>query len=253
MNYYLLAACVLFLYMTGWYVISLILKRNDIADIAWGVGFVILAWLSLFIAGYSERGILVTILVTIWGSRLAWHIYLRNKGKPEDYRYQIWRKEWKHFYLQSYFQIYLMQGFFLFLIALPFLFINHSDLRGILLFDSVGLLVWGIGFYFESVGDNQLKRFISNPKNKGKLIDIGLWRYSRHPNYFGEVTQWWGIYIIALSVPFGYVTIVGPLTITFLILFVSGIPLLEKKYSGRPDFEEYKKRTSIFFPLPQKK
>ena len=116
----------------------------------------------------------------------------------------------------------------------------------------IGFIVWLIGFYFESVGDKQLANFIHNPENKGKLMTEGLWKYSRHPNYFGEVTQWWGIWIIALSVPYGWVAIIGPITITILILFVSGVPLLEKKYKGRSDFEAYKKRTSIFIPLPPK-
>jgi steroid 5-alpha reductase family enzyme len=130
------------------------------------------------------------------------------------------------------------------------MFINHSVSNAFGIIEIAGFLVWGFGFYFESTGDRQLKEFISNPENKGKIMNKGLWQYSRHPNYFGEVTQWWGIFIIALSIPGSSFTIIGPLTITILILFVSGIPLLEKKYAGRPDFEEYKKRTSVFVPLP---
>jgi steroid 5-alpha reductase family enzyme len=112
--------------------------------------------------------------------------------------------------------------------------------------------VWVIGFFFESVGDAQLSRFIKDPANKGKLMQSGLWKYTRHPNYFGEVTQWWGLWIIALSVSYGWLGIIGPLTITTLILKVSGIPLLEKSMEGNPEFQEYKKRTSVFFPLPPK-
>jgi steroid 5-alpha reductase family enzyme len=253
MNYYFTLAIILFGYMTSWFCISLIRKRNDIADIAWGLGFVLLAWVSFFLSlMYSQRGLLVTILVSIWGLRLTWHIYLRNKGKPEDYRYLAWRKEWgKWFIIRSYLQVYLLQGFFLFLIIQPVLLINKSiAVIGIL--DFFGILVWLVGFYFESVGDRELKQFKSNPLNKGKIMDQGLWRYTRHPNYFGEVVQWWGIWILTLTNPNGYSTIIGPLTITILILFVSGIPMLEKKYVGRPDFEVYKKKTSVFFPLPQK-
>ena len=250
MNYYLFLAQILFGYMTFWFIISLIKKRNDVADIAWGLGFVLIAWLSFFLSGYSLRGLFVNSLVTIWGIRLAWHIYNRNKNKPEDSRYLEWRKTWKNFYIRSYIQVFLLQGIFLFLISLPVMFINNSVLGNFGILEIVGLLVWGLGFYFESTGDSQLKQFISNPENKGKLMDQGLWRYSRHPNYFGEVTQWWGIFIIALSIPGSFFTIIGPLTITFLILFVSGIPLLEKKYVGRPDWEEYIKKTSIFIPLP---
>jgi steroid 5-alpha reductase family enzyme len=240
--------------MNFWFLVSLIKKRNDVADIAWGLGFIILAWVSLFFSGVPTiRGFLVTMLVSIWGIRLALHIYRRNRGKPEDYRYLAWRKEWgEWFFIRSYLQVYILQGLFLFFIIQPVLFINKSiETIGVL--DVFGVLVWLIGFYFESTGDRQLKQFISNPTNKGKIMNQGLWRYTRHPNYFGEVTQWWGMFLIALSIPNGIFTIIGPLTITFLILFVSGVPLLERKYAGRPDFEEYKKRTSVFFPMPPKR
>lgn len=243
----------MFLHMTSWFIISLILKRNDVADIAWGLGFINISWTGLFLNGFSQRGLIAAILVTIWGVRLAWHIYLRNKGKPEDYRYQAWRKEWKYFYLRSFLQVYILQGLFMYLIALPVIFINQNSFPGINLLDIVGIVIWILGFYFESTGDSQLKEFISNPANKGKIMDQGLWKYSRHPNYFGEVTQWWGIFVMALSIPFGYFTIIGPLTITSLILFVSGVPLLEKKREGQPLWEEYKRKTSVFIPLPPKK
>lgn len=252
MNYYVLALTLLG-YMTFWFVISVVKKRNDVADIAWGLGFVFLVWLSFLISGFSFKALLVNGLVTIWGLRLAWHIYKRNLQKHEDYRYAAWRKEWgKWFFPRSYFQVYLLQGFFLFLIIQPVFYIHHQVTGDPGIFDLIGLLVWIIGFYFESTGDSQLKTFISNPANKGKLMETGLWRYSRHPNYFGEVLGWWGIFIIALSLPGSFFTIIGPLTITILILFVSGVPLLEKKYAGRLDFEAYKKRTSVFIPLPPK-
>ncbi len=141
----------------------------------------------------------------------------------------------------------------LFLISLPILLVNKSVGVPIGIMGLLGIIVWTIGFYFESVGDAQLKMFVSNPENKGKVMQTGLWRLSRHPNYFGEVTQWWGIWLITLTGITWWVGILGPLTITTLILFVSGVPLLEKKYAGRPEFEDYKKRTSVFFPLPPRK
>ena len=239
--------------MSFWFVVSVAKKRNDVADIAWGLGFVLMAWLSFFISGFSLKALIVDTLVTIWGLRLAWHIYNRNKNKPEDQRYLVWRKTWKNFYLRSYLQIFLLQGLLLFLICLPVIFINLAASNDFGYLEIFGLIIWGLGFYFESTGDRQLKEFISDPKNKGKIMDKGLWQYSRHPNYFGEVTQWWGIFLIALSIPGSLFTIIGPMTITSLILFVSGVPLLEKKYRGRPDFEEYKKRTSVFIPMPPKK
>jgi len=251
MNYYLTLALLLFLYMSLWFVVSLMKKRNDVADVAWGLGFMFLAWAPFFLSGYpGSRGLLVNTLVSIWGLRLAWHIHLCNTRKTEDYRYLAWRKEWgKWFYARSYLQVYLLQGFLLFLIVLPVLAINQNPGASLGWFDFLGLAVWFFGFSFEAVGDAQLGQFIKNPANKGKLMQSGLWAYTRHPNYFGEVTLWWGIYIISLGNSPSFYTIVGPLTITVLILFVSGIPLLEKKYAGRPDFEIYKKRTSVFFPL----
>lgn len=254
MNYYLVIASLLFVYMSLWFVVSLIKKRNDVADVAWGLGFVLVATTSFFLSGDSGlRGLLVIALVGIWGLRLAWHIHLRNRGKAEDYRYLAWRKEWgKWFYLRSYAQVYLLQGVLLFLIVFPVLLINKSTATALGILDMFGVVVWLIGFYFEAVGDAQLARFIKNPDNKGKLMQSGLWAYTRHPNYFGEVTQWWGIWLIALSVSGGWLGIIGPITITILILKVSGIPMLEKKMEQNPDFAEYKRRVSVFIPLPRK-
>lgn len=255
MNYYLTLALLLFAYMTLWFVVSLIKKRNDVADVAWGLGFVLMTWSSYFLSGDSGvRGILVGLLVTIWGFRLAWHIYTRNRGKAEDYRYLAWRKAWgKWFFPRSYVQVYLLQGMLLFIIALPVLLINKSSGTSLSLLDFLGVAVWLLGFYFEVVGDAQLARFIANSANKGKLMQSGLWSYTRHPNYFGEVAQWWGLWLIALSVSGGWFGIIGPITITFLILKVSGIPMLEKKMAENQEFAEYKRRVSIFIPMLPKK
>ena len=251
MSFFLTLALVLFVYIDFWFVLSLVHKRNDVADVAWGLGFVILTWYGLLMSGmYESRQILVTVLVTLWGVRLAWHIHTRNSKKGEDSRYQAWREEWgKWFIIRSYFQVYILQGIFLFLIVLPVLYVQHFDGPVLGVLDLVGVLVWGLGFYFEVVGDRQLRDFIKDKNNHGKILTTGLWRYTRHPNYFGEVTQWWGIWLLALSVPGSFWTLIGPMTITYLIIFVSGIPMLEKRYAGNVDFEEYKKTTSVFFPF----
>ncbi len=250
MNYFFTLLGLLFVYYCLWFVVSLILKRNDIADIAWGLGFIFLAWSAyLFSDSRGTLSLAFNLLITVWGLRLASHIYLRNKGKPEDYRYAKWRADWgKTFFVRSFFQVYILQGVLMFLIALAAILINAYGATSLSTLSFIGLLVWLFGFVFESVSDNQLAKFIKNPNNKGKLMTSGLWKYSRHPNYFGEVTQWWGIFLGAIALPFGPLTIVSPLTITCLILFVSGVPLLEKKYAGQPDFEEYKKHTSVFIP-----
>ncbi len=254
MNYFLLLAGTLFLYMTAFFLVSLIKKRNDVADVAWGIGFVMLAWVSFFLSPETElRHIIICALVSVWGIRLAGHVYTRNKGKEEDYRYLKWREKWgRWFYLRSYFQVYILQGALLYIIVLPVLFINKEAGGSFEILDFIGVFVWCIGFFFESVGDAQLAKFLENPKNKGKLMTQGLWRYTRHPNYFGEALLWWGVWIISFSVTESIWLLVSPIVITFLVLKVSGIPMLEKKMAEHPDFDDYKKRTSVFVPLPPK-
>ncbi len=248
--------------MTAWFFVSVYTKRNDVADIAWGIGFVFVVIASamynsstLHIFEISSRVTIVLILVAVWGTRLSFHIYKRNKNKPEDKRYANWRSTWKYFYTRSFFQVFMLQGFLLLLIIVPVLIINSYSFyqSGITMLDVLGIIIWIKGFVFESVGDAQLKKFIKDPSNKGKIMNQGLWKFTRHPNYYGEVMQWWGIFVIALSVPYGYFGIIGPLTISFLILKVSGIPMLEKGFAGRPDFEEYKRKTSAFIPWFPKK
>lgn len=250
MNYYATLALVLWVYMNLWFVISLVKKRNDVADVAWGLGFVLLAWASLFLSGVrGTRSLLVSFLVCVWGVRLAWHIHSRHRGKPEDYRYLAWRREWgKWFYPRSYFQVYILQGVLLFIVALPVLMINQSPVGTLGALGVIGVCLWLVGFIFESVGDAELASFAKNPLNRGKIIQTGLWKYSRHPNYFGEIVQWWSIGLLALEVPGGWLGMLGPITITFLILKVSGIPMLEKKMADNPAFVVYQKRTSMLLP-----
>lgn len=246
------SAISVFVFVTIGFGISILRKRNDIADILWGAGFILIAFVTFITDGnFYERQMLVTSLVFLWGLRLCLHIYLRNKSRPEDKRYQEMQKKWKgNFYLQSFLHVFMLQGFLMLIISLPVIFINATSDSGLTILDTIGFGIWIIGFFFETVADYQLRRFMSWPANKGHVLHTGLWKYSRHPNYFGEVTQWWGIFL--LSLPNGFFTIIGPLLITFLITKVSGIPLLEKKYAGNKEFEAYKDRTSIFFPMPPK-
>lgn len=252
MHIFMICAAALLAYMAGWFIASLVLGRNDIADVAWGPGFIVAAAVSLAAAGvYSPRGLLLCGLVLLWGARLALHIHYRDRGRGEDPRYKKWREEWGRWFLpRSFLQVFMLQGALLLLVAVPVIFVNAAPASPLGALDALGTLVWLTGFAFEALGDLQLLRFRRDPANKGRLMTEGLWRYTRHPNYFGEVTLWWGIWLIALAVPGGWATIIGPLTITFLILKVSGIPMLESRYYGRPDFETYRRRTSAFFPLP---
>jgi steroid 5-alpha reductase family enzyme len=236
--------------MTMVFVLALIRRDNSIVDIFWGIGFVLITLYSLIQNPEIEmRKIIVTLLVMIWGIRLSVHIYLRNHGRGEDFRYRQWRETWNYFVLRSYFQIFILQGFLMVVIASPVYYINyHSDeLLGFT--DTLGLILFGIGFLTETIADYQLVAFKKDAHNQGKIITTGLWKYSRHPNYFGEALLWWGIGLYAVAVSGGWVTLVGPLTITLLLRFVSGVPMLEKKYAGRADWEAYKKVTAPFVPF----
>jgi len=252
MKIYLICLGAILFYETLWFLFAWARGRNDVADIAWGFGFIVVVGVSLTLGDTNApRGLLVSTLVLLWGARLALHIHARNAKRGEDPRYRQWRESWgRWFVLRSFFQIYILQGTFLVIVAIPIIFVNSSQESSWTILDGVGLSVWLFGFLFEAIGDWQLLRFMRSPANKGKLMTTGLWRYTRHPNYFGEVTLWWGVWLIVCSIPNGWLTLFGPLTITFLILKVSGIPMLEERYAGRADFEAYKKRTSVFLPLP---
>ena len=245
----------IWIYMSCWFVVSVIIERNDTADIAWGFGFIVAA-LTALVTNHNHKAIAIiaVILVAIWGLRLGIHIGLRNLKKPEDQRYKIWRDTWgKWFYLRSYIQIFMLQGFLMFLVVFPVLVIENYADKNFSPLLIIGALIWVFGFVFESIGDKQLKKFLIDPKNKGQIMMSGLWKYTRHPNYFGEITQWWGLAVIALSCRHGWIGLLGPITITFLILKVSGVPLLEEYYDNNPAYQEYKLKTSVLVPLPQKK
>jgi len=245
-----LAVLVVFLYMCVFFVASLILRDNGIADVAWGGGFILVA-LATFLqyVHVHPRQLLVLLLVCAWGVRLAAYIRARNRGQGEDFRYRKWREEWgDNFVLRSFLQVYMLQGAALVLVAAPIWVVNHDPGGHLGWLDLVGALVWTVGFAFEGLGDWQLLRFMRDPASEGRIMQTGLWKYTRHPNYFGEATLWWGVFLIALGAPHGWVAIVSPLTIDFLLLKVSGIPMLEKRWEGNPDFEDYKRRTNALVP-----
>ncbi len=240
------------------WMLSLILKDAGIADIFWGLGFVLVAWVTFFLAhGYLLRKALITVLVSLWGLRLALYIGLRKRGKGEDPRYQKWRsRHGNSFWWVSLFTVFGLQGMLLWVISLV---VQAGQIAaapvGLGLLDGAGLLIWVIGFVFETVGDLQLARFKADPGNRDKVMDRGLWAYTRHPNYFGESLMWWGIFLITLSTPKSLWTVISPVTITFLLLRVSGVTLLEKTITEkRPGYRAYKENTNAFLPwFPRKK
>jgi steroid 5-alpha reductase family enzyme len=230
-------------------------KNNSVVDYGWGFGFVAIAWLLVLRAeGVSRQQWVMTGLVTLWGLRLTYHILKRNWGKPEDFRYAQWRKDWGKWVIpRAILQVYLLQTFSMWLVAFSLLSLPQRASENWGWLASAGLAVWIIGFVFEALGDAQLRRFKGNSENKGKLMTSGLWAYSRHPNYFGESVQWWGLFLIALNGGGAWWGLVSPVTITILVRFVSGVPLLERKYKDRSDFQAYAARTPIFFPWFPKK
>lgn len=250
-----LVVLVVYWYALVLFFISLVRRDNSIADIAWGPG---IAFISLATLWWHEpRGLLPvvgTILVMTWGLRLAVHVWLRNWGRGEDWRYAKLRMAWGSWFIpRSFVQVFLLQGFLLGVVALPVLWINtFGGSMSVLAWIGVG--VWAMGFAWESIADIQLTRFLKNPTSAGRILKSGLWKYSRHPNYFGEIAQWWGLWLMACGVAGGWATVLGPLLITHLIINVSGIPLLEEKHMKNQTYRTYAKQTNALIPwFPRKK
>lgn len=244
----IIAALTLFICLIVLFSVAWIISDNSIIDIFWGLGFIIVCGTALALTDITSRKILVVLLVAIWGLRLSTHILIRNKGKGEDFRYLAWRNEWKNFRIRSFFQIFMLQGAILLAVASPLLLIIDSPSESIGFFTVFGTLVFLGGFLLEAVSDWQLMKFRANPDNKGTLIETGCWKYSRHPNYLGEAILWWGFWICAIPEINGVFTIISPVIITLLLRYVSGVPMLERKYAGRPDWEAYCRRVPVFLP-----
>ena len=247
------AGAIAALMLAAW-LVSLALRDASIVDIVWGLGFVVVAWVSFAVADGSDarRGLVVT-LVTLWGLRLAIHLARRNIGKGEDYRYQAMRRRHgSRFPLVSLYLVFGLQGLLMWIVSLPVQAAQVPDSpSGLVALDFAGIALWCVGMFFETVGDLQLARFKSDPANGGKVMDRGLWRYSRHPNYFGDFCVWWGLYLIALATGDAWWSVAGPLVMSVLLLRVSGVTLLERHLKrARPGYEDYARRTSEFFPMP---
>ena len=238
------------------WLLSLVLRDSGIVDIAWGLLFVGISWLGLAIGdGSMSRRVLVAVLVSVWGIRLAARIGRRNIGRPEDYRYAAWREQaGRAWWWRSLLKVFLLQGVVAWVVSLPLLVVAAGETPARLTaLDALGLIVCGVGLFFESVGDAQLDRFKADPANRGTLIETGLWRYTRHPNYFGDACFWWGIGVVALLVPWGVVAAIGPAVMTFVLTRLSGVAMLERAMSTRPGWDAYAQRTSSFIPRPPRR
>lgn len=249
---WVLALAAIFAAMTSLWLLSLALRNASIVDIAWGLGFAGVALLAAIAGdGYGGRRVFVAVLTCAWGVRLGSYIFLRNRGKGEDPRYQAMRQTaGEGFWWFSFFQVFVLQGALMWLISLPLIASATAQQPDHLAAtDVIGLLVFMVGLSFEAIGDWQLARFKQDSAHRGQVMDQGLWRYTRHPNYFGDATAWWGLFIIAAGTTNGYWTVVSPLLMTFLLVRVSGVALLERSQTRtKPAYADYVARTSPFLP-----
>jgi len=240
------------IFIIGIWIISVVKKDASIVDRFWGLLFVFLSSGFWIVSDQNHwRPTLLLILVVIWGVRLSTHIHLRNRGHAEDVRYRRMRdKHGSSFWWYSLFSVFFLQGLLALIISSPLIVVQMLPTSMSFLWsDAVGLSFWIIGFIFEAGGDWQLKRFKADPENKGQLLKTGLWSLTRHPNYFGDACLWWGFFFFAIGSAVGWLTIIGPITMTLFLRYVSGVSLLEKDLKkSKPGYEEYIKNTPAFFP-----
>lgn len=250
----LASAGVIAVLMGGTWALSLALRDASIADIAWGLAFVAIAWLGVAIGdGPIERAVLVAVLVTVWGVRLSGYMLWRKRGEGEDFRYQAMRaRHGARFGLVSLFSVFAFQGLGIWAVSLPIQAAADLDgPSGLTALDLAGIALWCVGMAFEVGADLQLSRFRADPANRGKVLDRGLWRYTRHPNYFGDLCVWWAIFLVALSADGAWWSIAGPLTMTAIFARFFGVPMMEEHLrEAKPAYADYVRRTSAFFPRP---
>jgi len=237
--------------------VSVRIRDVSIVDIAWGADGALISLVTFLLSdGAFPRRLLLTGMVAIWGVRLALHIGLRKRGKGEDFRYAAMREEHGDaFPGRSFFTVFLFQAVLIWAITIPVQVAQRSEVpAGLTPLDFLGLGLWLLGYVFEMTADRQLHRFLADPMNRGRVLDQGLWRYSRHPNYFGESLMWWGVFLVAAATPGGWATFFSPFLMTFFLLEVSGVPMLEEALAERrAGYREYMRRTSSFLPRPPKK
>ena len=243
--------------MSFLWIISVIIKNVSIVDLFWGFGFVLAnGFYFISTEGFLPRKIILLILVSVWGLRLSGYLAWRNIGKGEDYRYQQFRSKYgeKRYWWISFFQTFLLQGMLMWLISAPLLGAQYYSLNNSLgIPDYAGIILWITGFIFEAGGDLQLARFKADPSNKGKVLSSGFWRYTRHPNYFGDSAIWWGYGLICLAAG-SIIPVLGSLLMTALIIKVSGVALLEQNLKEKkPEYREYIQKTNAFLPWFPKK
>lgn len=254
---FLQAALLIFILVTLLWIWSIFITNVSIVDIFWGFGYVVVNTFYVFMSGeISPRKLLILVLVGVWGLRLTIYLALRNIGKGEDFRYQKFRQYYgvNRYWWYSFFQTFLLQGALIMIVSLPLLGIsNNNNIEKLKILDYIGLLIWLIGFTFEAGGDFQLSQFKRNSKNKGKVLNTGFWKYTRHPNYFGDSAVWWSYAFFSIAAG-SYWQIIGSIIMTLLIIKISGVSLLEKTLNkSKPQYKAYINKTNSFFPWFPKK
>ena len=247
------AALTIAVLMLGTWVVSLVVKNASIVDVVWGLGFVAVAWMvAARVDGNADRQFLIVAMTTLWGVRLAVYLFLRNRGAGEDYRYRAMRKRWgSRFPLVSLGTVFLLQGVLMWIVSLPVQLGQVEESPDVGVVAWIGVALWAVGLFFEAVGDVQLEAFKRDPANEGLVMDRGLWRYTRHPNYFGDACVWWGIALVAAETTVGRWGLIGAIVMTVLLRKVSGVTLLEKSLiKRRQGYDAYMARTSPFIPRP---
>lgn len=242
---------VLLLMGCAW-LLSVKCKDASLVDRFWGLNFILITSVYFLTSdsAFYWRQALAIVFVMVWGLRLSMHIHWRNRAREEDKRYQEMRHEHgKDFWWYSFFSVFLLQGILAWILSAPLAFIFHGEKISFSFLDLFGILIWCVGFYFEVLGDYQLKQFKSDPANKGKILNTGLWSLTRHPNYFGEALMSWSIFTLALPIPGAWQSVLAPVLMTFLLRYVSGVSLLEKDLKvSKPGYAEYISKTPAFFP-----
>ncbi|MFC7491082.1 MULTISPECIES: DUF1295 domain-containing protein [unclassified Knoellia] len=230
------------------------LGRISVVDIAWGLLFVVIAWVCALL-GPGPRSLLLAVLVTLWGGRLAWHIRRRALGAGEDPRYEklLSQAPPEKRFAYAARKVFLVQGLAAYVISLPLQVSAATGSQPLGWVAALGFAVFLVGIGFETVGDAQLARFKADPANKGRIMDRGLWGWTRHPNYFGDAAVWWGLWLIAAEVWPAVLTVFSPIVMTYFLAFATGARLLESEMAKRPGYPEYMERTSMFFPLPPRR
>jgi steroid 5-alpha reductase family enzyme len=231
-------------------------RRRDVSvvDLYWGPGFAVVGAVAFATgAGTDPRRFLVVALVAMWGFRLGGYLFWRKQRQPgEDFRYAAMRRRFgDDFWIVSLGTVFLLQAALMWVVSWPVQWaVTTPSAPSLGFFDLVGFALWATGLTFEALGDLQLIEFKADPANAGKIMERGLWRFTRHPNYFGDCCVWWGFYAFACATPHGWWTFLGPLLMTVLLVRVSGVPMLERALMERPGYAAYVARTSAFLPWP---